>query len=125
MKFDILENKNLRLILEPEDKEEVADLLEKCTHRDHGFLADLLDYAGWSQNSVLYPTCAEQVGGLTEAPMITDELEMDDDGTVVSIGRLWYFGDYAVISFAEELLEKGETTFTYYVPQEGDVPMAK
>lgn len=125
MKYEILENKDLRLILEPEEKEDVADLLERCSHRDHGFLADLLDHAGWSQNSVLYPTSSDQIGGLTNAPMITDELEINDSGTVEHIGRLWYYGDYAVKSFAEELLEEGQTTFTYYVPQPDDHPMAK
>lgn len=49
--------------------------------------------------------------GLTCAPCIAESLDVLDDGTRELTGRLWWYPDYAIRDFAEELLRDGETLF--------------
>jgi len=112
MNFEITKNGNLRFIMPPEEKKDIAELFEKCTHTDHGFLADLLEYAGWPGNGMLYTVRPEWVAALTDAPIVSDEVVYEDDGTVNVLGSVWWFPGYEMRSFAEELLRDGEVLFT-------------
>lgn len=111
MQFEKLPNDNLVLIMEPQDADEVAELLRKTTHMDHGFLADLLEYARWPGNGMLYQVQPEWVGALTDAPILTDEMDYEDDGTVAVKGRIWWYPQYETSAFAEVLLEHGRVVF--------------
>jgi hypothetical protein len=112
MQYTILENGNLQLTLEDNEVADVEDLLEKASDRDHGFLCELLDYAGLSTNGHLYPVLPHQVGALTDAPIISDEVVYEDDGTVNVPGKVWWFPGYELRSFAEELLRDQQVIFT-------------
>lgn len=59
---------------------------------------------------------------MTDAPIITDNLTIEDDGTPVVNGNVWWFPGYEVKSFAEELIEKGSITFTA-APENKHVPV--
>jgi len=53
----------------------------------------------------------EDIGALTSAPILSEEVERDEEGKLVSVGRVYWFPDYAVRCELEELLEKGEVFF--------------
>ena len=109
MKYEIL-NGNLVISLGNEaDREAAQESLDRASNRDTDFLNDLLE--DWTANGHLYAVRPEWIGALTEAPIITDDLTIEDDGTPVVNGDVWWFPDYQVKSFAEELLEKGSITF--------------
>jgi hypothetical protein len=58
---------------------------------------------------------AESPVGLTDAPVITDGLYYDDDGELTDKGHsdseVYWYPDYAIKSFADELKEEGNTFF--------------
>jgi hypothetical protein len=113
MKFEQLPSKNLALIMEPADADEVAEMLRNATHLDHGFLADLLEYARWPGNGLLYQVSPEWVAALTDAPMLTDDLELTDAGDANVRGQVWWYEPYQVSSFAEVLLRDGRVVFQH------------
>ncbi len=111
MEFNVLANGNLEIVAEDGDKEELQDLLSKSMHKDHGFLADLLEYTGWSGNGRLHQVQPELIGALTDAPILTDDMIFGDDGSEV-VGNVWWFPNYQVVSFAETLIRDGRVVFT-------------
>ena len=112
MKFEIQPSGNLEIACtDPEDKEELQEILDKAPHRDHGFLAGLLEYTGWAPNGRLYQVRPEDIAALTDAPILTDDLEARDDGTRFVHGKVWWFPDYMIRSFAEELIRNGRVVF--------------
>lgn len=50
--------------------------------------------------------------GLTDAPCIAEEMSCDDDGDNQVEGRLWWFPNYMVRSYVQDLIDTGETIFT-------------
>lgn len=111
--FNVLASGNLEITCEAADKEDLQDLLDRCTHRDHGFLADLLEHTGWSGNGKLYQVQPEWVAALTDAPILTDDLTYPEDSGMPEVtGTVWWYPDYMVKSFAEELISAGRVTFT-------------
>ena len=84
--------------------------MDRATHLDHGVLAELLE--PFASNGVLYAVLPDQVpGALTDAPMLTDDMDFPDNGEATAIGRVWWFPNYQVESFAETLLETGSVFF--------------
>lgn len=49
--------------------------------------------------------------GFSDAPCIAESMDMDDDGTKSIYGRFWYHSDYMLISFADQLKNRG---FVYF-----------
>jgi hypothetical protein len=45
----------------------------------------------------------EDIGALTAAPILSDEIVRNDDGRVVEAGRVYWYPDYAVRDEIEEL----------------------
>ena len=110
--IEIVKSKEgITLKLTPEGREE----LQSCQRSDGGWskgtdyiLADLLEdhlANGWE----MVPP--EDIGALTSAPILSDEVERDDFGKITKVGRVYWFPDYAVTCELEELLEKGEVFF--------------
>lgn len=64
----------------------------------------------WS-NGQYYVFSGDQLGHMTEAPMIVDEAEIDDDGVWTVHGRAWWFPDYCVDNCIEILKNTGTVTF--------------
>jgi hypothetical protein len=54
---------------------------------------------------------AEQIGALTGAPILSDEVETNEDGDIIHCGVVYWFERYQVESPVQTLLEKGEVTF--------------
>ena len=48
----------------------------------------------------------EDIGALTSAPILSDEIVRDDQGKIIEAGRLFWYPDYAVRDEIEELRER-------------------
>lgn len=116
MKFQITPNGNLEIIMEEENREDIQDLVAKYPH-DGMFLRELLvEYTNWTGNGQLYQVNPEDVAALTDAPIVTDELEILDNGDRIVHGNVWWFPAYERYHFGEELLKHGHVLFTFAPP---------
>ena len=111
MKYTVTQNGNLEITCEGSEKEDLQDILDSTSHKDHGFLAEMLEYAGWSTNGKLYPVAPEWIGALTDAPIVSDEVIYLDNGDHEVPGKVWWFPNYMVESFAETLIGTGRVLF--------------
>ena len=111
MNVQILENGNLKLTLEDDDRAEII-YIEDCYDID---ILSELTKSYWTNGS--YEPFDAGVGnpnvGLTSAPCIAEQLVCLDDGTKKIIGRFWYYSDYMIKSFIDELVETGEVIFEF------------
>jgi len=94
--LEILPNENGRsnfdTIQEVRDAQGVNEAL-------YALLEDHLDN-GWE----MVPP--EDIGALTAAPILSDEIVRDDNGRIVEAGRVYWYPDYAVRDEIEELRDK-------------------
>ena len=49
--------------------------------------------------------------GLTDAPCIAESMDMDDEGNYSVVGEFYYYNNYMIESYVEELATKGKTFF--------------
>jgi hypothetical protein len=71
-------------------------------------LAEVLEYYlanGWEW---LRP---EEIGALTSAPILSDDVERDDEGTVVKTGKVYWYPQYQVADPIEQLIDNGSVIF--------------
>jgi len=92
---------NLEILLNRNGRREFATIREE---RDafgiHAALCALLEdhlCNGWD----MVPT--EDIGALTAAPILSDDILRDDQGQVVEVGRVYWYPDYQVRDEIEEL----------------------
>lgn len=113
MKHQITPNGNLEILCDEEgDQEMLRELLANTNHKDHGFLADLLEETGWPGNGQLYQVRPEWIGALTDAPILADQLDYTNDGaTVPEDAKVWWYPNYMLESFAESLINTGRVLF--------------
>lgn len=114
MDFQINPNGSLTITRDDSEVAELQELLDRAPHKDHSFLADLLgDYTGWEGNGRLHVVRPEWVGALTDAPIVADEVVHNDDGEMPTVpGNVWWFPQYEMRSFAEDLIRNGKVIFT-------------
>jgi len=113
MKFSITQTMNLEIVLEDADRQAIQDMVEKYPH-DGMFLQELLvEYTRWSGNGQLFYVNAHEIGALTDAPIITDEVDYPDDGDRKVTGNVWWYPAYERYHFGEELLKHGRVFFTF------------
>lgn len=48
----------------------------------------------------------EDIGALTAAPILSDEISRDDEGRITELGRVFWYPDYQVRDEIEELRER-------------------
>ncbi len=71
-------------------------------------LEDALEYHlcnGWS---MIQP---EEIGALTDAPIIGIDVQRDDQGKLIHVGRAFWFPNYMVEDPLKTLLKKGTVVF--------------
>lgn len=112
MKFKTLPNGNLEITCEEDEKADLQEVLDRVTHRDHGFLAEILEYTGWQSNGQIFQVQPEWVSALTESPILTDDILYDLEDSPTVSGTVWWFPNYQVESFAETLIRDGRVVFT-------------
>ncbi len=54
----------------------------------------------------------EDIGALTDAPILAEVLEVDEDGKPVEIARVWWFPQYELRNPWEDLARTGRVEFT-------------
>jgi hypothetical protein len=60
----------------------------------------------------LFPLAPEDIGALTSAPILTDDVEHDDAAKVIRVGRVWWFPNYQVEAMTQTLRDAGKVTMT-------------
>lgn len=116
MKFETTPNGSLLIQAEKDDAQMLVDLKERCGENDLMFLSELLEVTGWQGNGQLIQVNPEDVGALTDAPMLTDDCRIEDDGEVLVPGNVWWFPNYMITNFANQLVEQGKTLFSLGSP---------
>ncbi len=89
------------------DTDELAkDLEEKGEIAlTYDFFEDLVSNSGWNHVS------PEDIGALTEAPILGDDVNYDDHGNLEGTGNIYWYPNYQIRSYFEDLIEEGETFF--------------
>lgn len=108
-----LPNGDLRITADAEAREWIKQERERG-QSDEGILWD--GFEGYWNNGSYTPFDAgagNPFVGLTSAPCIAESMNVEDDGTKVIYGKLWWHPNYAVKSFVDELLEHGFVDFTF------------
>jgi len=57
--------------------------------------------------TLLEPLDYSTIGALTDAPIIAENVIRRDDGTLLSLGRVWWHADYAVENLADTVRTRG------------------
>ena len=104
-------NGNLTFIADAQSMEDLQRIKDRVGGNDAAFLDQMLDEFGFVGNGKLYGISPENIGALTEAPMLSDDVEHDDTGSVNVRGKVWYYPHYMLFDFAQALLDDGRVTF--------------
>jgi hypothetical protein len=106
-KFEKQANGNLRIVLLPEARIEVEEIASKEMDADSR-LAETIEWQlsnGWS---LLRP---EDIGALTEAPILSEEVDYDDQGNIDQVGTVYWYPQYDVFDPVGQLLTNGFVEF--------------
>lgn len=98
---------NLRIVLLPEARDEVEEIASQELDADSK-LAEAIEWQlanGWS---FLRP---EDVGALTDAPILSEEVDTDEQGEVRSVGIVYWYPQYQVHDPVAQLLQEGYVEF--------------
>lgn len=105
--FEKQPNGNLRIVLLEEERESVEEIVAQEITADSK-LAQAIEWQlgnGWS---FVRP---EDIGALTEAPILTEEIEEDNQGNVLKVGTVYWYPQYDVSDPVAKLLENGYVDF--------------
>lgn len=107
--FIILHNGNLKIELTKEGREEIEHYYNCHPEmNDYDILFELIEHQlcnGWTW---LNP---EDVGALTDAPILSDGASYNDDGVMIVYGGVWWYPNYQVVDLAKELEKSGYLIF--------------
>ncbi|MGU4702900.1 hypothetical protein K6L09_40235, partial [Burkholderia cepacia] len=97
MKHIIEATGNLTFLIENDrDREILEDIKDRVGGNDVRFLDDMLDQLGFLGNAKLFGIAPVDVGALTDAPMLSDAIDLQDDGSIVVLGNVWWYPNYQV-----------------------------
>ncbi|MFP3556911.1 hypothetical protein SB861_40295 [Paraburkholderia sp. SIMBA_049] len=112
MQHIIEANGNLTFIADAASMEDLQTFRDRVCRDDVRFLYDMLDTFGFSGNGKLHAIRPGDVDALTDAPMLSDGVELHDEPGLVGLyDKVWWFPNYQVEDFAATLLDKGRVTF--------------
>jgi hypothetical protein len=108
--FNVVDG-NLEITLLPEGKEFVLETQSDPEKNiaSNDFFYELVEWQTCNGWDYVQP---EEIGALTSSLILSEHTERDDQGTLVQIGRVFWFPNYQVESEVETLLEKGKVVFT-------------
>lgn len=109
VEFDTQANGNLRITLISESREDVQEIASLRELTADGKLHEVIEWQlanGWT----LVP--AEDIGALTEAPILSEDIDYDDHGNVQHVGVVYWYPEYEVKDPVAQLLENGFVDFT-------------
>jgi hypothetical protein len=105
--FEKQPNGNLRIVLLEEGRESVQEIASKEITADSK-LAETIEWQlsnGWS---FVRP---EDIAALTEAPILSEEIDFDSQGTARNVGTVYWYPQYDVFDPITKLLENGYVDF--------------
>lgn len=103
MKLTILPNKNLEVALDAtDDAEEVLEWGHEWWRMFEEHVGN-----GWT---AVWP---EVIGALTDAPIVTNDYTVHDNGRTEVLGEVWWFPNYCVENPVETLAKRGRVVFTH------------
>ena len=122
LNYEMLDNGNLKISGDSEGLQEVAELWERFTGGNIDYIDCCMQIVekmdGLTGELQLIP--AEWVGALTDSPIIAassgielspDCSQYDEECPAVS-GPVWWFPDYQIMEWIEELIYSGSVIFT-------------
>lgn len=98
----------LRITLTDAGREEIHDTF-LLTMAEDAALAGLFEHQlcnGWQ---FIAP---EEIGALTAAPILSDDVQRDDDGKVTAVGAVYWHDNYQVESAVREMYITGYVDFS-------------
>lgn len=105
--FEKQDNGKLRIVLLDEERASVQEIAAKEITADSK-LAETIEWQlanGWS---MLRP---EDIGALTEAPILSEEVDFDNQGVAHNVGTVYWYPQYDVSDPVAKLLENGYVDF--------------
>jgi hypothetical protein len=93
----------LRISLDDDGRAALAELNDDELDSDGAFL-DLIERQlcnGWQL------VAPEEIGALTDAPIISDDVGRDDQGKLTAVGSVYAWMNYQILSPARELRDRG------------------
>lgn len=108
VEFDTQTNGNLHITLLPEAREDVQEIASQQLTSDNK-LAEVIEWHignGWS---FVDPA---DIGALTEAPILSEDIDYDDHGNVQHVGAVYWYSEYEVKDPVAQLIENGFVDFT-------------
>ena len=97
----------VRIILLPEAREDAQAIAAADLDADSK-LSEMIEWQlgnGWSW------VRPEDIGALTDAPILSDDIEYDDHGNVVSVGAVYWYPHYDIADPSVQLLTDGYIDF--------------
>lgn len=79
--------------------------------------AELIDWIEWHLCNGWEWIAPEEIGALTDTPILTDECERDDHGTITRLGRVYAHTRYAIEDAAEQLRTTGVVELQGFGPE--------
>jgi hypothetical protein len=101
--------RNLVITLNKEAFEEWGDLLSQ-DKGDYNTFYELLEEHLTNGLEWINP---DDLGAMTDAPILSDVVERDEDNKITSCDYVWWYPNYQVSSPLDELKENGRVIFTY------------
>lgn len=117
IEFIELENGNLRLWLIEGQKESLEEIVNNENIGDFQKLLGATESYwtnGWGVTS------ADLLHQLSEAPVIVEDLTVEDNGSITLYGKAWYQSDYMIRGAVETILRQGHIDFTLFDSFDGE-----
>lgn len=109
VEFDKQANGNLHIILLPEAREDVQEIASSQQLTADNKLAEVIEWHLGNSWTFVSP---EDIGALTEAPILSEGIDYDNHGKVQHVGVVYWYPEYEVKDPVEQLLENGFVDFT-------------
>jgi hypothetical protein len=107
MKFCILPSGNLLITADNRDREELAyDLRRGARDSAESFVIEAAQYSQYEF------TDGGALCALTDAPLIAQDMTVEDDGSRAFYGKVWKYEEYMLRDYLEELARRGRVVFT-------------
>ena len=111
-----LKNGDLKIILNSDGRDEVVD-----SGIDNYKFSDYFDDIRGNSDYLYYESISDAGLGMSEAPCILDGFYFDDNGDLTDDGHndseIFYYPDYMIKNFTEELVKNGFVIFITTTPK--------
>lgn len=106
--FNVTPEGDLKITLTEEGRQELIEMLESQTQTDEDIFLSLIESQLCNGYHTVLP---EHIGALTDSIILANGI-VDLDTSAEAEIDVWWFPDYQVKSYTEDLLNNGEVTFT-------------